>query len=133
MRRALLPWGPGRGLNFDLSGQLVLGHGCITYSEAIETSGTASSTVQFYDGAGANGQVLMEYSLAASQSTSEQWGPHWMPFEQGLFYDVTAGACSGSLTVWVDHDCEWWLEVAHQAAELTVARDLAALGVTPGG
>jgi hypothetical protein len=133
VKRSLVPWGTDRGLGVGLEGLLVPGRGCITYMTLYETSGTAGAAAHFWDGTTSNGQYLLEYTLSAGQSTSEQWGHHWLPFEQGLYIDIYAGAMVGSMTIWVDHDCEWWLEVAHQAAELTVARDLAALSVAPGG
>ena len=133
MKRVLLPWGTDRGLGLELEGALITGRGCITYSEAVETTGTAAASVTFWDGASQNGQILIEYTLSAGQSTSEQWGHHWLPFEEGLYFNIGAGSAVGSLTLWVDHSCERWLEAAHLANEATIAMAAARLGGLAGG
>ena len=133
MKRVLLPWGTDRGLGLELEGALITGRGCLTYSELKETTGTAGASVTFWDGASDNGQVLLEYTLSAGQSTSEQWGHHWLPFEEGLYFSVLTGSAVGSLTLWVDHSCEWWLAAPHLAAEVEAADALAALRARLGG
>lgn len=118
MRRVLLPWGSGRAYPFVSNAVLLLtGSGCITYADAFETSGSAVANVTMYDGNNNNGQVMIDYALAAGQSTSEQWGPHWMPFYQGLYLTLNAGASSGSISVWADHDCAYHLNTAFLAIE----------------
>jgi hypothetical protein len=120
MRRVLCPWGAGRQFAIGGSGLLISGQGCITYADAFETSGSATASVSLYDGNSANGQVMIDYSLAAGQSTSEQWGPHWMPFYQGLYVATNAGAASGSISVWADHDCAYHLNTAFLAIESSI-------------
>jgi len=72
----------------------------------VETTGSASCEVTLHDGGSANEQLLRDYTLSASQSTSEQWGLHWLPFTQGLYVHTLSGTAKGSITVWVDHSCE---------------------------
>jgi hypothetical protein len=73
--------------------------------------------VTLYDGNNANGQVMIDYSLAAGQSTSEQWGPHWMPYYQGLYIVLNTGAAAGSISSWGDHDCAYHLNTTFLAIE----------------
>lgn len=129
MRRALLPWGPGRQFATSGSGLLVQGRGCVTDSELYETTGDASGACTIYDGTSANGQVLRDYTLSEGQSTSEQWYFHTLPFEEGLYVANVSGSLAGSVTVWVDHDCRWWVVAPHLAAELEAAEVLAQMKV----
>jgi hypothetical protein len=117
MRRVLCPWGSGRAFATSGTGLLISGSGCITYADAYETTGSATASVTLYDGNNNNGQVMIDYQLAAGQSTSEQWGPHWMPFYQGLYMVTNAGAASGSISVWADHDCAYHLNTTFLAIE----------------
>jgi hypothetical protein len=118
MRRALCPWGAGRSF-YLTSNQVLLisGSGCITYADAYETTGSATANVTLFDGTNSNGQQMIDYSLSGGQSTSEQWGPHWMPFYEGLFIVVNSGAASGSISVWADHDCAYHLNTTFLAIE----------------
>lgn len=104
-RRALLPWGASRQFAISGSGVLIQGHGCITYNEAYETTGSAAGAATFYDGASANGQVLFDYTLSEGESTSEMFGMHWLQFTEGIYVHTGTGAVAGSVHVWVDHDC----------------------------
>lgn len=122
MRRALLPWGPAQQVAPTGTGLLIAGPGSITYSEAWETTGTASAAVTYYDGNSANGRVLTTYTLSEGQSTSEQWALHTMPFDQGLYVATTAGAVEGSLTAYVDYNPVAWLELHHRWEELQVLK-----------
>jgi hypothetical protein len=117
MRRVLCPWGAGRAFPVAPNGLLISGSGCITYADAYETTGSATASVTMYDGNNNNGQVMIDYQLSAGQSTSEQWGPHWMPFYQGLFLVTNSGAASGSISVWADHDCAYHLNTTFLAIE----------------
>jgi hypothetical protein len=72
----------------------------------VETTGSASCEVTLHDGQSANEQLLRDYTLSQGQSTSEQWGLHWLPFTQGLYIHTVSGTAKGSITVWVDHSCE---------------------------
>jgi hypothetical protein len=87
------------------TGVLAYGFGCVTDIQIIETTGSATATMTIHDGTGDNQQVLRDYSLAAGQSTSEQWGHHWFPFEEGLYVHTLTGSIKGSVTAWIDHNC----------------------------
>jgi hypothetical protein len=123
VQRLLLPWGDGRGPLPHGVGRLIDGSGCVTYSEARETSGTAEATVIIYDGDSANGRVLAEYRLWADQSTSESQQLHVLPYDQGIYVDLASGAAVGSITVWADHCCRQWLMDEHIAAIGAMAVD----------
>ena len=120
MRRVLIPWGSGRQFAVTGTGLLTTGSGCITYTDAYETSGSAAASVTLFDGNNSNGQVMIDYQLAAGQSTSEQWGLHWMPYYQGLYIVTNNGAAAGSLSTWGDHDCAYHLNTAFLAIESAV-------------
>lgn len=93
------------------TGVLVYGCGCMTDFELMETTGSATATVTLHDGTQDNQQVLRDYTLLAGQSTSEQWGHHWLPFEEGIYLHTVTGSAKGSATVWLDHVC-YVIEVA---------------------
>ena len=132
-RFARLPYGSGRQVATGGSGVLVQGMGCVTYSEAYETTGSASAGLTIWDGTNSNGRQMIDYTLQAGQSTSEEWAPHWMPFEEGLYLGNNTGTFAGSLTVYLDHDCVRWLEVKHLLAELEVAKLELELAAVAGG
>lgn len=117
MVRALLPWGAGRNFAVSGTGLLISGRGCITYTDAFETTGSATANVTIYDGTSANGNAMIDYALAAGQSTSEQWGLHWMPYYEGLYVVTNAGAAKGSISAWADHDCAYHVNTAFLAIE----------------
>lgn len=106
-----------------------MGRGCITDSQLVETTGDASATVTLHDGTSENMQVLRDYTLSEGQSTSEQWGLHWLPFEEGIYVHTISGSAKGSITCWVDHNCRWWVVAPHLAAELEAAEVLAQMKV----
>jgi len=117
MRRALLPWGSGRNFATSGTGLLMTGSGCITYADAYETTGSAPASVTVFDGQSSNGQQLIDYQLLANQSTSEQWGPHWMPFYEGLYIVTNNGSAAGSISAWADQDCAYHLNIQFMAQE----------------
>lgn len=117
MVRALLPWGAGRNFAVSGTGLLISGRGCITYADAFETTGSATANVTIYDGTSSNGNAMMDYALSAGQSTSEQWGPHWMPFYEGLYVVTNSGSAKGSVSAWYEHDCAYHLNTAFLAIE----------------
>lgn len=128
-RRVLIPWGPGRDYATSGTGLLVGGHGCITYNEAYETTDAATAYVKVFDGTSQNGQVLIDYTLAINESTSEMWGMHWVQFTEGLYVQTVAGSAAGSITAWVDHDCSAYngalyhmARLAQMELELRIAR-----------
>jgi hypothetical protein len=104
-QRTLLPWGSGRALATSGTGVLITGMGCITYNEAYETTGSAAASVTFYDGWSANGQVLADYLLAESESTSEILGLHWVQFTEGIYVKTNSGNAAGTILAWTEHDC----------------------------
>jgi hypothetical protein len=99
------PWGAGGQWATSGTGALPQGQGCLTYFSAWETSGSNPAVVQLYDGDGNNGRLMLQYNLAASQSTSEMWGLHWKHFTSGLYVLTVSGAAAGTGDAWVDHSC----------------------------
>ena len=133
LSRTLLPWGPGRQMAVTGTGLLIQGSGCITYSGAYETTGAATATVAMYDGGNNNGQLLFYYTLTAGQSTSEEAGPHWWPFQEGLYVVTVAGSVAGTIGADVDHLCRNWLDIEHRAAELAVLETASEIAQLYGG
>jgi hypothetical protein len=87
--------------------------------------------VTLYDGNAANGETLTSYTLSKGESTSEEWGLHWLHFERGLYIETNTGTVDGVAVIWADHVCTRWLLADHYAVELTAAAALAALGYGP--
>ena len=129
MRRALLSWGPTHQLAVSGTGQLVAGSGCIVYSSAWETTGSNPAFVSFHDGASANGQIWGAYALTAGQSTSEDFGLHWLPFHEGIYVHTESGTAAGSITAYLDHSCDNWLNLEHRALLFAIGADLAEMGI----
>jgi hypothetical protein len=129
--RSLLPWGPGHPVVTSGTGVLVYGAGCITDIELEETTGSATASCTIHDGTQDNQQAMRDYTLLAGQSTSEQWGHHWLPFEEGLYLHTLTGSIKGSITVWLDHKCQVWLDTEHEYYALKVA-EMLSRGVTIG-
>lgn len=132
IQRVRAHWGMTGQLGTTASGILVAGRGCITDLMAYETTGSASATINIYDGTSANGRLFRTYTLSSGQSTSEQWGHHWAPFDEGIYLSVVSGATSGEVTMWADHDCMWWLVAPHLAAEAEASEYLAAMAAVLG-
>lgn len=120
-----MPYGTGRAFASSGSGLLVTGMGCITYSSATDQNNTGGSSLTIYDGWGANGQPLIDYTLTQNESTSEILGLHWLQFTEGLYVNIASGSVVGTITAWLDHDCG-----AYNAAQYITAQvnelDLAA-------
>jgi hypothetical protein len=91
--------------------------GCITYSSAFETTGSAAASVSIFDGTNANGQQVIDYTLSEGESTSEILGLHWLQFTNGLYVDTLTGSAAGTLTVWLDHDCSAYNAAVYQSAQ----------------
>ena len=134
MRRVLLPLGQANADQLAGTAPLVGGSGCITWHSTYETTGAAAAEYKLHDGAASNGQELMYVTLTAGQSTRDYIGLHALPFIDSLYLDIVSGSVGGSITAWVDHVCEDWVEHQHKAVELAgleaLAR-LAAAGLTP--
>jgi len=120
LRRSLHPWGSGRAFATSGSGILVYGSGCITYTDVYETTGSNTASVSLLDGTSSNGQYMADYTLNANQSTSEEWGFHWMPFYEGLYIVTNSGSAAGTVSVWVDHNCDEHVNVLFLAQEGTI-------------
>lgn len=116
-RRVLIPWGPGREYAVTGSGPLLTGMGCITYSSAFETTGSAAASVSIFDGSNSNGQQVIDYTLSQGESTSEILGLHWLQFNNGLYVSTLSGSAAGTLTAWVDHDCAAYNGAVFQTAQ----------------
>ena len=128
LRMLRTPWGPGGQIVLSGSGVLVHGYGCITYLSAWETTGTAPAQVAFYDGNTNNGDLITQYNLSESQSTSEAFRYHVLHFERGLYVAVLSGTPAGSVTAWVDHVCPRWVMEEHWAAKATIVEAAVELG-----
>ena len=131
MRRVLLPLAEATARQLAGEDPLVRGSGCVTWHSTYETSGSAAASYSLTDGPSGNGQVLAYVTLSSSESTRDYIGLHCLPFLEGIYYDLVSGAVGGSVTAWVDHVCEDYLETEHLAARVIDAAALAAL--TPGG
>lgn len=134
MRRVLLPLGQATASQLAGTAALVGGSGCITWHSTYETTGAATAEYKLHDGAAGNGQELMYVTLAAGQSTRDFIALHALPFVDGLYIDVASGSVGGSITAWVDHVCEDWVEHQHKAIEIAGAEayaQLAAAGLVP--
>jgi hypothetical protein len=123
LRRLRVTWGPGGQKAVSGTGTVIHGAGCLTYSMAVETSGSAAAEMSLFDGNANNGELLTTYTLSAGQSTSESNGPHWVAFERGIYVVTTSGAIQGAVTVYVDHVCNEWLRLEHLAVLGSVAVD----------
>ena len=118
MRRVLLPLGELSAGQLAGTLPLVGGSGCITWHSVYESTGTAAATVALYDQGTSSGQQLMYVTLSSGQSTRDFIGLHALPFLGGLYLDVVTGSIGGSITAWVDHECEPWVEHQHKAIEV---------------
>lgn len=64
-----------------------------------ETTGTASATVDLYDGTGTDGLWVDSIALSPGQSTRDYYLPGQYPYRTGLFLDVVSGSVRGAVTV----------------------------------
>lgn len=92
------------------SGLLANLAGCLLVQTARETSGAAVATYRLWDGTGTDGRLIVPVGLPAGASVSDNFYRCVMPFRQGLFYELVAGAVEGAATVLIDHDCENWFQ-----------------------
>jgi hypothetical protein len=84
----------------------------------LEATGSAAATITFHDGTGTNMQVLFDVAVATGASANEQWNPHCLPFEEGVYVHTISGSAKGSITVWTEHDCRAYHRVPFLAAEI---------------
>ena len=118
MRRVLLPFGELTAVQLAGTLPLVGGSGCVTWHSTYETTGTAAASYALYDQGTSSGQQLAYVTLSAGQSTRDYVALHALPFLGGLWLDVVSGSVGGSITAWVDHVCEDWVEHQHKAIEV---------------
>ena len=127
MRRVLLPLGELTAAQLAGTQPLVGGPGCVTWHSTYETTGAATASYGLYDESVTSGQMLAYVTLSAGESTRDFVGLHVLPFVGGLFYKLVSGAVGGSITAWVDHECEAWLNHQHRAIEVAGAAAFASL------
>ena len=101
------------------SGGLITGSGYIVYWSALETTGNAAAGFQLIDGNDANGQLLIDVSLSAGESTSEYIGKRLLFYTKSLYFDLVSGAVGGAVTV---HACESSEEYQKMMAELSLLK-----------
>lgn len=118
MRRVLLDLSQLSVAQLAGTAAIVGGSGCVTWHSTYETSGSASAAYSLFDTGDSSGQQLMYVTLSAGQSTRDYIGLHALPFLSGLYLEVESGAIAGSITAWVDHNCEdvhRWVHVVQEA------------------
>lgn len=118
MRRVLLDLSQLSTAQLAGTAAIVGGSGCITWHSAYETTGSASAAYSLFDTGDTSGQQLMYVTLSSGQSTRDYIGLHALPFLSGLFLEVESGAIGGSITCWVDHNCEdvhRWVHTVQEA------------------
>jgi hypothetical protein len=88
-----------------VSGVIVPYGGCLVVHATRETTGTASAVYRFWDGVNNQGNLLVPVSLAASESTRDDFRAHHLTFNTALYYELVSGAVEGSVSVLTDHNC----------------------------
>jgi hypothetical protein len=80
--------------------QLDYGAGRVRWWTFRETTGSTPAVFDLYDGTTAQvGQVLMTFSLDPGESTRDFVGHHLIPYEVGLWLQVTSGTVLGTIQV----------------------------------
>jgi len=80
------------------SSQLDYGAGRVRWWSFRETTGTTAAVFDLYDGTSAAlNQVLLTVSLGPGESTRDFVGHHLIPYETGLYLNVTSGTVLGAL------------------------------------
>lgn len=69
----------------------------------LETTGTASASVEVWDGADTTAQLVAVVSLVAGESTRDWLGPGGVYCSEGLFVNVLTGAVRGTLWARMRH------------------------------
>lgn len=103
------------------SSKLITGSGYIVYWSALDTTVSTGSVFQLVDGQDANGQLLIDVSTTAGESTSEYIGKRLLFYTKSLYFNLVSGTISGAVTV---HACDSAEEYAKMMAELGVAQAL---------
>jgi hypothetical protein len=99
------------------SGKLITGSGYIVYWSVRDTTASSGSVFQLYDGQDANGQLLLDGSTVAGQSTSEYIGRRLLFYTKSLYYNLASGTIEGAVTV---HACDSMEEYQKMIAELSL-------------
>lgn len=90
------------------SGYLITGMGCITYWSTLDTTASSGSQFALYDGDPTDGQLLLEASTTAGQSTSEYIQRGHCCYQRGLYYDLLSGSYGGAVSVWASFSAAEW-------------------------
>ena len=93
------------------SGQIVNTGGCLTVHATRETTGSAAAVYRLWDGVSNESTLLLPISLSAGESTRDDFRDHHIRFQVGLYFELVSGALEGSVSVLVDHQCEWCIEM----------------------
>lgn len=81
------------------TGSLISGTGVLKGLSVRESTGTAAARMTLFDGAAATGLIVMEVTLAPSESIRD-WFSEWgLLFSRGLLYQLNSGAIEGA--VWL--------------------------------
>lgn len=100
-------------------GQLLNQGGCVLFYGVRETTGAAAAAARFFDGVSTAGKLILPVGLASGASTSSGFVCHAVPFRQGLFYEVVAGALEGAVSVLLQHQCdEYWAVLEGEIAQV---------------
>lgn len=101
------------------SGILTNESGCLLFYAARETSGAAAATLRLRDGSTGAGTLILPVGLLSAGSSSSGFQRCAIPFRQGLFYELVAGAIEGSVSVLLQHSCdEYWARLAQEAEHI---------------
>jgi hypothetical protein len=101
------------------SGLLITGSGYIPYWSVRDTTDLTGSIFQIIDGNDSTGQILIDVSTAAGESTSEYIGKKMLFYTKSLYYNLVSGAEEGEVTV---HACESSEEYQKMMAELSLLK-----------
>ena len=107
------------------SGLLITGSGFIPYWSVRDTTDLTGSVFQIIDGNDSTGQILIDVSTTAGESTSEYIGKKMLFYSKSLYYNLISGAEEGEVTV---HACESSEEFYKMMAELSVLQAIAQTG-----
>jgi len=91
--------------------------GCVVVHATRETAGS-TAVYRLWDSDSAAGALLLPVSLVANESTRDDFQPHHLPFNTGLYFELVSGTLEGSVTVMCDHRCH---DALHWAYEQMVA------------
>lgn len=64
---------------------------------AAETSGSASCTINVYDGADTNGPIVLPIKMASGQSSTDWFGPNGIMFRNAVTISMASGQAQGSV------------------------------------